>query len=450
MTTTAPVARTPVRAPRAEHLSGASLTRRQTVGFTVLLGVMITVGPATIDMYLPSLPRIAVELSASDAAVQLTLAGTMIGMAMGQLVTGPLSDAIGRRRPLLVGLSVHVSASLAILFAGNVAMLGTMRVLQGFGAAASSTIAMAVVRDLFTGVRAAQVLSRLMLVMGLAPILAPSIGSAILRFAGWRVIFVVLAVLSTSVVLAAARFLPETLRAARRQPAALAPLGRAFVGLMRDKVFVGLLAASGLTFAALFTYVSGSSFVLQQAYGLSEQQFGLAFSGGAVGMIVMTQVNIPLLRRFEPGQMLIAGLIGCVGSTGVLVVTSATGFGGLAGVLVPIWVSMAFLALTFPNAPAIALSRHGEAAGTTAALLGAAQNGAGAVAAPVIGLLGTTSAVPMGLLMCGLYGLALLILLVGVRPRQLYLPLVPSDLDSLDFDSAGPRPARDAVLPLAH
>jgi DHA1 family bicyclomycin/chloramphenicol resistance-like MFS transporter len=401
--------------------------RRQLVGFTVLLGVMITVGPATIDMYLPSLPRIATELSASDAAVALTLTGTMIGMALGQLVTGPLSDAVGRRRPLLIGLAVHVLASIAILFTHSVGVLGCLRVLQGFGAAASSTIAMAVVRDLFTGVRVAQVLSRLMLVMGLAPILAPSIGSAILRFTGWRMIFVVLAAISTGVVLASARFLPETLPAHRRRPASIVSLAATFGTLVRDRVFVGLVAVSGLTFAALFTYVSGSSFVLQQAYGLDEQQFGLAFSGGAVGMIVMTQVNVPLLRRFAPGQLLIAGLVGCLACSGVLVLTAATGAGGLVGVLLPIWASMAFLALTFPNTPAIALSRHGEAAGTAAAALGCVQNLVGALAAPVVGLLGTATAVPMAAVMSTLYGIALLVLLVGVRARRLHLPVELAD-----------------------
>jgi MFS transporter, DHA1 family, multidrug resistance protein len=403
---------------------------RPSVKLLLLLGTMLVIGPATIDMYLPALPRITAEFGATEAAVQLTLAGTMVGMALGQLVIGPLSDSLGRRRPLLIGVSAHVIASLAILLAPNVETLGILRVLQGFGAAASATIGMAVVRDLFSGVRAAQVLSRLMLVMGLAPILAPSIGSAVLTVSGWRTIFVVLALISAFVIAGTARFLPETLPPHRRRAAS----PRALVGtvgeLLRDRVYVGLIFVQGLTFAALFTYVSGSSFVLQGSFGLSEQQFGLAFSAGAVGMIVMTQVNVPLLRRFAPGTMLITGVVGCFGSALLLVITSLTAFGGLFGVLVPIWLTMSFLALTFPNTPAIALSRHGDAAGTAAALMGASQNLVAALAAPLVGLVGSATALPMGVIMASFFGLAALVLVVGVTPRGLILPVDDEHMSS--------------------
>lgn len=406
----------------APTLPTAPTTDHRGIRLLVLLGLMITVGPATIDMYLPALPRIADELHASEASVQTTLAGTMIGMALGQLVIGPLSDALGRRRPLLVGVGVHIVASLAILLAPDVATLGVLRVLQGFGAAAAATIAMAVVRDLFAGVRAAQVLSRLMLVMGLAPILAPTVGSAVLRFAGWHAIFVILALVSTVVMVGTSRLLPETLPPDRRRDARPRAVASTMGALLHDRIFVGLILVSGLTFAALFTYVSGSTFILQQRYGLSAQQFGLAFSGGAVGMIAMTQFNVPLLRRYSPGVLLTTGLVGSFASTMLLVVDAATGLGGLVGVLVPIWLMMSLLALTFPNTPAIALSRHGEAAGTAAALLGAVQSGTGGLAAPLVGLLGTSSALPMGLVMAGCFGLAVLVVTVVVTPAGLRLP----------------------------
>lgn len=426
----APVSRpaTPTATPRAR--SGSSSPRlsmptngRPSAKLLLLLGTMLVIGPSTIDMYLPALPRITAEFGASEAAVQLTLAGTMVGMALGMLVIGPLSDSLGRRRPLLVGVSAHVIASLAILFVPNVELLGALRVLQGFGAAASATVGMAVVRDLFTGVRAAQVLSRLMLVMGLAPILAPSIGSAILTVTGWRAIFLVLACISALVIAGTARFLPETLPPHRRRAASPRALVATVGELLRDRVYVGLIVVQGLTFAALFTYVSGSSFVLQGSFGLSEQQFGLAFSAGAVGMIVMTQVNVPLLKRFAPGTMLITGVVGCFGSASLLVITSLTSFGGLFGVLVPIWLTMSFLALTFPNTPAIALSRHGDAAGTAAAFMGASQNLVGALAAPLVGLVGSATALPMGIIMASCFGLAVLVLVVGVTPRGLVLPV---------------------------
>ncbi len=271
-----------------------------------------------------------------------------------------------------------------------------------------------------------------MLVMGLAPILAPSLGSAVLTVSGWRTIFVILAVISTLVIIGTARFLPETLPPSRRRPASPSALAATVGGLLRDRVYVGLIIMSGLTFAALFTYVSGSTFVLQNGFGLSEQQFGLAFSAGAVGMIVMTQVNVPLLRRFQPGTMLMTGVIGCFSSTLLLVLTSVTGFGGLFGVLVPIWLTMGCMALTFPNTPAIALSRHGEAAGTAAAFMGATQGLVGALAAPLVGLVGSSTALPMAIIMASCFGLALTVLLVVVTPRGLVLPV--------DLDSAAPVP----------
>jgi DHA1 family bicyclomycin/chloramphenicol resistance-like MFS transporter len=252
-------------------------------------------------------------------------------------------------------------------------------------------------------------------------VVAPSLGSAILRFGSWRAIFVVLAAVSATVVLISWRFLPETLPPAARRPVGLASMAGVVSGLVRDRVFVGLVLASGCSFGAVIAYVSGSPFVLQDGFGLSVQQFGVAFSAGAVGMVAMTQVNVPLLRRFEPGRLLLTGIIGCLVSTAVLVGTALTGTGGLFGVLVPIWSAMAFLALTFPNTPAIALSRHGEAAGTASAVMGASQNLVAAAAAPLVGLLGS-SALSLGLVMFGCFAAALTLLLVVVRPQGLKLP----------------------------
>lgn len=427
-----PAAPTNTQTPTRSSASRLSMPAggKPSVKLLFLLGTMLVIGPSTIDMYLPALPRITAELGATEAAVQLTLTGTMVGMALGMMVIGPLSDSLGRRRPLLIGVSAHVIASLAVLLAPNVEVLGVLRVLQGFGAASAATIGMAVVRDLFVGVRAAQVLSRLMLVMGLGPILAPSIGSAILTFSGWRTIFIVLALISTLVIAGTARFLPETLPPSRRRASTPRALIDTVSGLLRDRVYVGLIFVQGLTFAALFTYVSGSSFVLQGSFGLSEQQFGLAFSAGAAGMIIMTQVNVPLLKRFAPGTMLITGVVGCFGSASLLVLTSATAFGGLFGVLVPIWLMMSFLALTFPNTPAIALSRHGDAAGTAAAFMGASQNLVGALAAPLVGLVGSATALPMGIIMVSCFGVAAIVLVFGVTPRGLVLPVEDEHVSS--------------------
>jgi DHA1 family bicyclomycin/chloramphenicol resistance-like MFS transporter len=384
----------------------------------LVLGALVALGPLTIDMYLPALPRIVDDLRTTEAAVQLTLTGTLVGLALGQLLVGPLSDAFGRRRPLLVGVGVHVLASLLCLVAPDVAVLGGLRVLQGVGAAAASVVAMAIVRDLFVGRAAATLFSRLMLVLGVAPVLAPTIGGEVLRFTSWRGVFAVLAVLALLLVVVAARAVPETLPAVRRRPLGLRSTLRTYGGLLRDRTFVGLVLVSGLAMAGLFGYVAGSSFVFQDEFGLDEQQFGLVFGAGALFLIGGTQLNAALLRRFEPRVMLPFALVLSTVAGAALVVLTMLQVGGLLGVIAPLWTVLFATGLAIPNTPALALARHGEAAGTASALLGAAQMGVGAVVSPVVGVLGN-DAVAMGAVMAVSAALAVAVLLAVVRPWTL-------------------------------
>ncbi len=384
----------------------------------LVLGALIALGPLTIDMYLPALPSITDDLLTTEAAVQLTLTGTLVGIALGQLVIGPLSDALGRRTPLLVGVGVHVLASLLCVLAPNVQVLGGLRVLQGLGAAAASVTAMAVVRDRYTGIAAATVLSRLMLVLGAAPVLAPTLGGEVLRVTDWRGVFAVLAVIGTALAVMAAVFLEETLPPERRRSGRVVGTLRVYRGLLRDRTFVGLILVAGLSMAALFAYVSGSSFVLQDQYGLDEQQFGIVFGAGAVGLIAATQLNPRLLRTYEPQQVLTAALVAGLAFAAVLLATTSTGAGGLVGLLVPLWLVLAAVGLALPNTPALALSRHGEAAGTAAALLGATQFGVAAVTAPFVGVLGNDGQA-MALVVTAGMAAALAVLLVVVRPGRL-------------------------------
>ena len=393
----------------------AAVERRSRRRLVLVLGALIALGPLTIDLYLPALPSITEDLQTTEARVQLTLTGTLLGVALGQLVVGPLSDALGRRRPLLVGIAVHVVASLLCVLAPTVEVLGGLRVLQGLGAAAASVTAMAVVRDRYTGIDAAIVLSRLMLVLGVAPVLAPTLGGEVLRYTQWRGVFGVLAFAGLALMVVAARGLQETHPPARRRSGRIAGTLRAYRGLLRDRTYVGLILVAGLSMAALFAYVSGSSFVLQDQYGLDEQQFGLAFGAGAVGLIAATQLNPVLLRTLAPEQVLARTLgVGLVLSL-VLLATASTGFGGLTGLLVPLWAVLATVGLALPNTPALALSRHGEAAGTAAALLGATQFGVAALTAPFVGLLGN-DALAMAVVVAVGMAAALAVLLLVVRP----------------------------------
>ncbi|WP_420884052.1 multidrug effflux MFS transporter [Micromonospora sp. CPCC 205547] len=394
------------------------MSPRQRLRLVLVLGSLIAIGPLTIDMYLPALPAIAADLHTTSAAVQLTLTGTLAGLALGQLLIGPLSDAVGRRVPLLAGTALHIVASVLCAVAPNIGMVGTLRVLQGLGAAATSVVAVAVVRDLFSGAAFAKLFSRLMLVMGVAPILAPTLGSGLLRWSDWRGVFVALAVFGVLLIAVAAFGLGETLPPERRRHGGLAAVVRDYRSLLRDRTFVGLVLVAGLAMAALFAYVAGSSFVFQQQYGLDEQQFGLAFGAGAIGLIAATQLNVRLLRRYSPQRILVTALGVGTAAGLVLLAFAATGFGGLPSILASLWVVLAAAGLAMPNAPALALSRHGEAAGTAAALLGAVQFGVGALAAPLVGVLGTGS-VAMAAVVAGGMVAAMAVLLTVVRPGRL-------------------------------
>ncbi|MET8230141.1 multidrug effflux MFS transporter [Micromonospora sp. NPDC005298] len=413
-------------APDVEALPGDLMTNRQRVQLVLVLGALIAIGPLTIDMYLPALPAITAGLQTTETAVQLTLTGTLLGLALGQLLIGPVSDVVGRRLPLLAGLAVHIVASVLCVFAPDIAVLGALRVLQGLGVAAATVVATAVVRDLFSGASFARIFSRLMLVMGLAPILAPTLGSGLLRWTEWRGVFAALAVLGALLIVVAALRLPETLPVTRRRHGGVAATVRDYRGLLNDRAFVGLVLVAGLAMASLFAYVSGSSFVLQDQYGLDEQQFGLAFGAGAVGLIAATQFNVRLLRRYTPQQILMSALVAGTVAGLLLVLFAVTGIGGLGTLLASLWLVLAAAGLALPNAPALAMSRHSEAAGTAAALLGAVQFGVGALSAPLAGLFGTGS-VPMAIVVAGGMAAALAVMVLVV-PR--------ADLGTVDPDLA--------------
>ena len=354
----------------------------------VVLGLLVALGPLTIDMYLPSLPRIAVEYSVSSSVVQLTLTGTLAGLAIGQLVVGPLSDSLGRRRPLMAGIVLHMLASLLCLIAPNIVVLGVARGLQGVGAAAAMVVAIAIVGDLFTDNTAATVMSRLMLVLGVAPVVAPSLGAAVLLRFSWHWVFAVLVVLAGLLLLLAALALPETLPANHRRPLKVRGILSTYGELLRDRRFVILVLVAALGMSGLFAYIAGASFVLQGRHGLGQQAFALVFGAGAVALIGATQLNVVLLRRFAPGTITVWALAASALSGLVFTGLAAVGITGLAAFVLPVWAILAAMGFVIPNAPAVALSRHPDAAGTAAALLGAGQFGLGAAVAPLVGVLG--------------------------------------------------------------
>jgi MFS transporter, DHA1 family, multidrug resistance protein len=382
----------------------------------VLLGLMVALGPLTIDMYLPALPKIADDLSVSSSVVQLTLTGTLLGLALGQLIVGPLSDSLGRRRPLMAGIVLHMVASVICILAPNLLVLGLARSLQGVGAAATMVVSIAVVGDLFTESAAATVLSRLMLVLGVAPVVAPSLGAAVLLHGSWHWVFAVLVVLAGALLLVAALALPETLQPSHRRPLRLRSIGATYLELLRDSRFVILVLVAALSMSGLFAYIAGAPFVLQGRFGLDQQAFALVFGAGAVALIGATQFNVVLLKRFAPQTIVVWAMSAALTAGGVFVSLSVAHAGGLAGFVVPVWAILGAMGLVIPNAPAVALSRHPDAAGTAAALLGAAQFGLGAAVAPLVGVFGNDEIALSAVMTAGISIALLALLVVGVKP----------------------------------
>ncbi|MBO0811628.1 MAG: multidrug effflux MFS transporter, partial [Microlunatus sp.] len=355
-----------------------------------VLGGLIALGPLSVDMYLPALPAIQADLDTAPAVVQLTITGVLAGMALGQLIVGPLADAVGRRRPLIAGLVLYVLASLLCAVAPSFPVLGVARLLQGFAVSTAGVTATAMVRDLYSGRALARVLSRLLIIPLAAPVIAPTIGSAILHWAAWRAVFVLLAVAGAAMLIGSLVAVRETLPPVQRRPARPAAMLRAYAELIGDHQFLALAVLIGASMGALISYVSGAPFVFQDGFGLDQQQFGLVFGAGGISLIISSQLNAYLLRSRAPERILAGALAVGLGAVALLIIAAATGAGGLLGLLVPLWLLLGTIGTIFPNAPAVAMSRHGARAGSAAALIGASQFGVGAVAAPVVGALGNT------------------------------------------------------------
>lgn len=376
----------------------AATARRAGLLVTLVLGGLTALPPLSMDMYLPALPEVTEVLRAPAATVQLTLTACLAGMALGQLVVGPMSDRWGRRRPLLIGMIVYVLATAVCALAPSAGLLIGFRLLQGLAGAAGIVIARAVVRDLYDGVEMARFFSTLMLISGVAPIVAPLIGGQILRITDWRGVFYVLTGVGLVLTLVVWRFLHESLPPERRHSGGVGEALRTMRGLLADRVFTGYMLAGGLAFAVLFAYISASPFVVQEIYGASPQTFSLLFGLNSVGLVAVGQINGRLLvGRVSLDKVLGWGLgIILLASVALLVMTTGVlGEPGLPAVAAGLFVLMSAMGLAMPNTQAQALMRTPHAAGSASALLGTSSFLIGAVASPLVGIAGEGTAVPM-------------------------------------------------------
>ncbi len=382
----------------------------------VILGALSAFAPLATDMYLPALPTLERAFAASSLQVQLTLATFFAGFAVGQSLFGPITDRFGRKRPLYFGLGVFVASSVACALAPSIHAFSLFRFLQAFGACAGLVISRAMVRDLFDPQQAVRVFSALMLVFGVAPILAPLIGGYLLVWFGWQAIFAALAAFGLACLAAIALLLPETHKAENVQPLSLKPVLAGYGRLLVHREFVGYTLTSGFSMAGMFAYIAGSPFVFIELYGVPAQQYGWLFGLNAAGLIAASQINGRLLhRRFGSHAILRVTNIAQSICGLVLLLTAATGFGGLAGILLPLFGFISCNGLKMPNATALAMAPHGRNAGTASALMGTMQFTLGAISALIIGALHFRSAVPMAgvIALCGVLGFAVYAILIG-------------------------------------
>ncbi|WP_111510136.1 multidrug effflux MFS transporter [Mycobacterium kyogaense] len=396
---------TPTRPPLSAMLIG-------------VLALLSAVTPLSIDMYLSAFPEMATEFGTTASMIQLTLTALLIGLAVGQLVIGPLSDRYGRRTPLLIGTVVCLAASLLCMISPSIEMLIAARFVQGFAGAAGVAISRAIITDRAEGAEAARLFGVLMVIGALAPVLAPVVGGFIVADFGWRVVFAALAALNAVMLLGVLFFVPESLPHDRRRPGGLAALRSSTAGVLSSPRFIGYALALALVFTALFSYISASSFVLQNIIGLSPRTYSLIFGGCAVVLALMNALSTRMVVRVAPRQLLLGGMTAMVIATGLLLLTVTVGGVAPVPTIALMACFMASVGFVVANAMALATAEVREAAGTGSAVLGFLQYALGAGVSPLMGLAGENSALPMGIAMFASAVLALAALIIFTRGQR--------------------------------
>ena len=399
--------------PRAEEQKAARSAQPLAL-LVVILASLTAFAPLSIDMYLPSFPQIAADFNVTVAQVELSLATFFIGLSFGQMLYGTVTDRFGRKRPLYVGLTIYCAASLLCAIAPNVEALIILRLFQALGACSGIVIARATVRDLFDHRESARVFSLLMLVMGVAPILAPLLGGYVALFFGWHAIFAVVSIFSAIILAAVYRFLPET-----REPNPNVRLSRTFgiyLNTLKDRNFLAFTLSGGLAQAGMFAYITGSPFVFIELFGVPAQYFGWLFGSNALGMIALSQINARIVRTVNPTRLLRIALSVTAGFSLLLILAGSFNL-GFWGTAIPIFLYVASLGMILPNATAGALSEQSENAGAASALIGSLQYGLAAIASSLVSYFnnGTALAMTAFVGICGIAAFVALNLLLSAK-----------------------------------
>ncbi|MBP1991564.1 DHA1 family bicyclomycin/chloramphenicol resistance-like MFS transporter [Paenibacillus eucommiae] len=391
----------------------------------MLLGLFSTLGPFTIDMYLPAFPEIVKQFDTTASLVQLSLTACLLGLGVGQLVMGSLSDVHGRRRPLIISMIFYVAASFACAFSSHIELLIVFRFVQGFAASAGIVISRAIARDLFSGQELTKFFSLLMLVGNLGPLVAPVAGSGVLSFSSWIGVFITLGLLGIYLLMMTKWRLQETLPVERRMPSNFKQQLKSFVSLLRQRQFAGYMLTQGIMIAGVFAYVSGTPFIYQNIYGVSPAVFAILFGSNGISLIIGSQLVGRMSHRVSERAFLLIGLW-LAGLASVTVLIVATVHGPLYALVIPLFFFVASIGITSTAAFSLAMESQGHMAGSAAALLGLIPFLLGAVVSPLVGIAGEHTAVPLGVIILSTSTAALLayFLLVkkggdGTEPKAL-------------------------------
>jgi DHA1 family bicyclomycin/chloramphenicol resistance-like MFS transporter len=382
-------------APAATAVPGPTAIAPPGLYVLLILSTLMAFASISTDVYLPALPTMATALNASSGAVALTISGYLIGFSVGQLIWGPLGDRYGRRGPVAIGLVLFAIGSAGCAMSGTVGQMIFWRVVQAAGACAGVVLARAMVRDLYPGDRAARMLSTLLTVMAVAPLIGPFVGGQILAVAGWRAIFWSLVGVGIAT-LGALFTIPETLPRDRRQTERLSRSFIAYGGLLRDRAVLGYAGAGGFLYAGLFAQVAGTPFAYITYYGVSPQLYGVLFAVGIAGIMAGNIVNARVVGRFGTDRLLRMGTIGAAVAGLAVALVAGTGWGGLAGLVVTLFLFISTAGFIVANAIVGALARSPGRAGSVSALAGAAQYGSGMVGSALVGAFADGTPSPMG------------------------------------------------------
>lgn len=388
---------------------------RELLKMAVILGLMSTIGPFAIDMYLPAMPDIAADFGSSVAAAQLTLTTYFFAFGVAQLFYGPASDMFGRKPPIYFGLVLFAIASIASAMAPTIEWLTTLRFFQGLGAAGVMSIPRAIIRDRYTGAKATRLMSTVMLVISVSPMLAPLVGSTIMVPFGWRAVFWAVTIASGISLLLSLFTLPETLQPKDRAPFELRAMLQSFGVLLRDANFVGLTLIGGLGMSAFFTFLGSAAFIYMDHFGLAPRQFAIAFAANAAGFFVATQFAANVMQRFGPALLIKGATLGYLITVAILFGIFLAGYGTLPIMIGMLLFSNLFMGLIIPSAMVLALEEHGPIAGAAASLGGTMQMLLGTFAMALGGILFNGGPLPMLAIIASAAALAFILALALVR-----------------------------------